>query len=650
MDAETPRSRTDAGDCPTTSLLSSFAIGNLAGAHLDEIAGHVESCAKCARALDVLDGHYDDLVDDLRRLRRIGDEAESDVPGDLIVAARALITSSACDPGEVTIDPGRKIAHSLAAGPHRLGKFELLEELGAGSFGYVFKALDTELDRTVAIKLQRAGPQERGLDRDRFLREARSAAQLDHPGIVSLYETGETEEGVAYLVTEFIDGVTLEARMKDGQMDFKVAARLVGEVGLALDHAHSHGVVHRDIKPSNVMLDGAGRPHVMDFGLAKREVGEVTMTPDGAILGTPAYMSPEVARGNAHLADGRTDVYSLGVILYELLTGERPFQGIRRMLVLQVLEEDPRPPRRLNDKIPRDLETICQRAMEKAPARRYATAGDLAVDLECYRRGDPIRARALSGPERLWRWCRRNPIAAGLFVAIVLGSAFGFWHLSRLSRELVERSAVESAAQYSEMLEIVNELYTSEVVMRAGHHGVEATADYASHEGKIPLPATLLTMLLERISESESGMRGRHYSEYPFRTRTDGGPQNEFEWEALRHLKAQPRVPFKRIAEYEGRPALLYATARIMQASCVECHNEHPDSTKRDWRTGDVRGVLEIIRPLDSDVERTRAGLRSSFVLVGVVSLVLLLVSVAILILGDRRRRASRPAPLEDAA
>ncbi len=636
-----------ASGCPSADELQAFAIGDVPEGRLELLAEHVETCRACAASLAGLDHHQDELVSGLARLPGRAPAGDVEVPEELVAVARSARPARAHGPApELTVDPGRRIARCLADGPVRLGRFELQEELGVGSFGHVFRAHDTELDRTVAIKVQRASGLQHDEDRERFLREARSAAQLAHPHIVALYEAGETDEGVAYLVTEFIDGQTLEERLRGGPLPPDDAVRLIVSVALALDAAHQHGVIHRDVKPSNVMLDREGEPHVMDFGLAKREVGESTVTPDGALMGTPAYMSPEIARGEAHIVDARSDVYSLGVVLYELLTGERPFHGIGNMLLLQVLEDEPRPLRRLNDRIARDLETICLKAMEKSPARRYATARELAEDLERFRHGEPIRARSAGVLERLWRWCRRNQLAAGLFIAILAGSAFGLWHLSRLSSELVRRSAIESAAQYSEMLETVNELYSAEVVDRVGHHGIEATADYATREGAIPLPATLLNVLLERISAGESGMRGRHYSEYPFRTRTaalGGGPQNEFEWDALRHLKEQPEVPFRRfVDDADGRPTLLYATARRMRATCVACHNHHPDSVKHDWQVGDVRGVLEIVRPLEQDRARTRAGLRSTFVLVGVVSLLMLGLAASVGILGNRRRRGRR--------
>jgi serine/threonine protein kinase/formylglycine-generating enzyme required for sulfatase activity len=288
----------------------------------------------------------------------------------------------------------------------RLGRFELVQHVGRGQFGDVWKARDTELDRTVAVKI----PRTVGVDDamlQLFLREARASAQVRHPHIVPVHEVGR-EGNTAFIVSDFVEGVTLKDVIHHRRPGPREAAELCITIADALQHAHDAGVVHRDLKPGNIMVDTAGRPHLMDFGLAKRDAGEITVTLDGQVLGTPAYMSPEQARGDAHTADRRTDIYSLGVVLYEMLTGELPFRGGSTMLIHQILSHDPRPPRKVNAELPKDLETVCLKAMEKDPARRYQTARELALDLQRFLDGKPILARPTGRIERTWRWTRRN--------------------------------------------------------------------------------------------------------------------------------------------------------------------------------------------------------------------------------------------------
>ncbi len=305
------------------------------------------------------------------------------------------------------------------------GDYEILREIARGGMGVVFRARQASLNRTVALKMILAGQLADDNDVKRFHTEAEAAANLDHPGIVPIFEVGQ-HEGQHYFSMGFVDGKSLSQRLAEGPLPSREAAELIRRVSEAIEYAHQHGVIHRDLKPANILLDQNGNPRVTDFGLAKKLQGDSGLTGSGQIMGTPSYMPPEQAGGNRGDVGPAADVYALGATLYCLVTGRPPFQAATAMdTVIQVISDEPVPPRRLNTSIPRDLETICLKCLEKDTIKRYASAADFGGDLRRFLNGEPILARAVGRAERTWRWCRRNPLVAGLTGGIALALVLG---------------------------------------------------------------------------------------------------------------------------------------------------------------------------------------------------------------------------------
>lgn len=316
---------------------------------------------------------------------------------------------------EATVD-GTRIQKSSSSTPSKVGNYKIEGVLGRGGMGVVYRARHQQLGRDVALKMVLAGAHASKEQLERFIQEARAVAHLQHPNIVQIFEVSE-QQGLPYFSLEFVDGMPLDKRLKDGMLTDREAAEMMQTICVAMQYAHDNKILHRDIKPANILLTTDGAPKVTDFGLAKKleDADESSSTRTGTVMGTPSYMSPEQAKGLIHELGPATDQYSLGAMLYEFLTGRPPFIGAKPIeTIMKVVRDEPVTPRQINEACPIDLETICLKALQKDSEKRYASCSDMAEDLQRFLDGKPILARPVSRVEAFWRWCKRNPTVASL--------------------------------------------------------------------------------------------------------------------------------------------------------------------------------------------------------------------------------------------
>jgi WD40 repeat protein len=424
-----PRTR-----CLTATELTAFHLGDLPEAELAALGEHLEGCPRCDEAARALDGLSDPTL----------------------AAYRQSATS---DPL-----PARKGL------PERVGDYEILAEVGRGGMGVVYRARHVRLHRVVALKMLLGGHFADGDKRLRFRVEAEAVACLQHPHIVQLFESGEYEVDPGlprpYFTLEFVEGGNLAQRLAGRLVPPRQAAAWLESLARAAHYAHERGIIHRDLKPSNILLTGDGQPKVCDFGVAKLAAGSDLKTLSGFLVGTAEYMAPEQAEGRAAVGPA-TDVYALGAILYELLTGRPPFKGTSTLdTINQVKVQEPVPPRRLQPHVPRDLETIAMKCLAKEPRRRFPTAAALAEDLGCFLAGKPITARPVGGWEQAVKWCRRRPALAALLTALVVVTLLGLAGVisqmlrADAARAVAVREKEVATAERTRAVQLADELRT----------------------------------------------------------------------------------------------------------------------------------------------------------------------------------------------
>lgn len=659
--------------CPSDETIASLLADEAIAADRDTLVQHIEGCGACQEKLARLTDAADASCLRARQNTPHDDSEDSDSEDEAVRRMKSLRQSWARDSDGPVDTPKDDATLGLAdqvtdSDMPAVPGYEIVGVLGRGGMAVVFKARHLALERTVALKMLQNFARAGEKDLARFRAEADMIARLQHPNIVQVYDVGEVA-GRPYFALEYVAGGSLSQRLNGAPQSPRASARFVEVLARAVQAAHANGIVHRDLKPSNILLmPGAGAtaetlagarsynalvadllqsvPKIADFGIAKCANQDAqlyrSLTVTGDLLGTPSYMAPEQAAPTGLPIGPPADVYALGAIFYELLTGRPPFRGETPLdTLLQVLHNEPVGVTDLQPNVPRDLETICLKCLKKDPHHRYQSAGDLADDIDSFIHGRPIKARPTRTVEKVWRWIRDRPVPSALVAAGVLTPIVALVTLSLLSARLVRSNALDSAAQQAEVLERANHQY-SLIVQRVeqAHYPVNKMFPPTPNTVPLSIPATFLHDVGEELhQDSTTGIQVHQYSDYPFPWRTGGGPRDEFERQALAQLRqSNGRTTVHEFTEFNGEPVVRYAQARVLKQSCVDCHNTHPLSTRKDWRVGDVRGVLEIIRPLKNDQARVTQALRLTLLLSAFGSGLLLLGSV--LAVWTKRRRS----------